>query len=120
MDVTPDRAEIRTEEKIPPPIKIPPPNLEKKKEKSVNDTLNKKALSDTAQVVSSIKDSVSTDTTRTRMIMAYHNAKIFKSDLQAKADSMFLAILIQQLDVMLTRWFGHRDLSFQVIQYTFK
>jgi len=91
MDVTPDRAEIRTEEKIPPPIKIPPPNLEKKKEKSVNDTLNKKALSDTAQVVSSIKDSVSTDTTRTRMIMAYHNAKIFKSDLQARADSMFFS-----------------------------
>jgi len=91
MDVTPDRAEIATEEKIPPPVKIPPPNLEKKKEKSVKDTLNKKALSDTAQVVSSIKDSVSTDTTRTRMIMAYHNAKIFKSDLQARADSMFFS-----------------------------
>uniref|UniRef100_UPI00404942B4 OstA-like protein n=1 Tax=Daejeonella sp. TaxID=2805397 RepID=UPI00404942B4 len=91
MDVTPDRAEIAAEEKIPPPVKIPPPNLEKKKEKSVKNTLNKKALSDTAQVVSSIKDSVSTDTTRTRMIMAYHNAKIFKSDLQARADSMFFS-----------------------------
>jgi lipopolysaccharide export system protein LptA len=90
MDIKADRAESPTEEKIPP-IKIPPPDLEKKKEKSVKDTLNKKALSDTVQAVSSKKDTVNTDTTRTRMIMAYHNAKIFKSDLQAKADSMFFS-----------------------------
>ena len=91
MNVTADRAEIPIEEKIPPPAKIPPPKLDKKKDKAVKDTLNKKALSDTVKVVSSIKDTVNTDTTRTRMIMAYHNAKIFKSDLQARADSMFFS-----------------------------
>ena len=32
------------------------------------------------------------DTTRVRMIMAFHSAKIFKSDLQAKADSIFYII----------------------------
>lgn len=92
MNVTEDRAEIPTEVKIPPPpVKIAPPKLDKKKDKSVKDTLNKKALSDTTKVVSSIKDTVSLDTTRTRMIMAYHHAKIFKSDLQARADSMFFS-----------------------------
>jgi hypothetical protein len=92
MNVTEDRAEIPTEVKIPPPpVKIAPPKLDKKKDKSVKDTLNKKALSDTAKVVSSIKDTVNLDTTRTRMIMAYHHAKIFKSDLQARADSMFFS-----------------------------
>ena len=91
MNVTADRAEIPAEVKIPPPVKIAPPKLDKKKDKSVKDTLNKKALSDTTKVVSSIKDTVSLDTTRTRMIMAYHHAKIFKSDLQARADSMFFS-----------------------------
>jgi hypothetical protein len=91
MNVTADRAEIPAEVKIPPPVKIAPPKLDKKKDKSVKDTLNKKALSDTLKVVSSIKDTVSLDTSRTRMIMAYHNAKIFKSDLQARADSMFFS-----------------------------
>ena len=92
MNVTEDRAEIPTEVKIPPPpVKIAPPKLDKKKDKSVKDTLNKKALSDTTKVVSSIKDTVNLDTTRTRMIMAYHHAKIFKSDLQARADSMFFS-----------------------------
>ncbi|MBE7177935.1 MAG: hypothetical protein INR69_16135 [Mucilaginibacter polytrichastri] len=31
------------------------------------------------------------DTARVRIILAYHHAKIFKTDLQAKADSMFFA-----------------------------
>lgn len=31
------------------------------------------------------------DTVRVRIIMAYHHAKIFKSDVQAKADSMFFS-----------------------------
>ena len=36
-------------------------------------------------------DSINMDTSRTRIVMAYHNAKIFKSDLQARADSMFFS-----------------------------
>lgn len=38
-----------------------------------------------------LTDSLSGDTSRTRIIIAYHNAKIFKSDLQARADSMFFS-----------------------------
>ncbi|MHB1178215.1 MAG: OstA-like protein [Daejeonella sp.] len=36
-------------------------------------------------------DSIPADTTRSRIVAAYHNAKIFKSDLQARADSMFFS-----------------------------
>ncbi len=36
-------------------------------------------------------DSISADTSKTRIILAYHHAKIFKSDLQARADSMFFS-----------------------------
>ncbi len=36
-------------------------------------------------------DSIPLDTARSRIIIAYHNAKIFKSDLQARADSMFFS-----------------------------
>ncbi len=36
-------------------------------------------------------DSVPADTSRSRIIAAYHNAKIYKSDLQARADSMFFS-----------------------------
>jgi len=90
MDVAVEKPVSPPKEKIPP-AKIPPPDLKEGKEIDAKDTLNKKALSDTLKVVPAVKDSISTDTTRTRMIMAYHNAKIFKSDLQAKADSMFFS-----------------------------
>jgi len=89
MDVAAEKPVSPPEEKIPP-AEIPPPDRKKKKETAAKDTLNKKAVTDTIKVVA-VKDSVSTDTTRTRIIMAYHNAKIFKSDLQAKADSMFFS-----------------------------
>lgn len=36
-------------------------------------------------------DSIPLDTARNRIVIAYHNAKIFKSDLQARADSMFFS-----------------------------
>lgn len=36
-----------------------------------------------------INDSIPADTGRTRIVMAYHKVKIFKSDLQARADSIF-------------------------------
>ena len=39
----------------------------------------------------SVRDSLPADTAKTRIVMAYHHAKIFKSDLQARADSMFFS-----------------------------
>ncbi|NEU10057.1 hypothetical protein GZH53_17155 [Flavihumibacter sp. R14] len=41
--------------------------------------------------VNPLKASLPADTARTRIVMAYHQAKIFKSDLQARADSMFFS-----------------------------
>lgn len=38
-----------------------------------------------------LKEILSKDTAKTRIVMAYHRAKIFKSDLQAKSDSMFFS-----------------------------
>ncbi len=52
------------------------------KGKIVSDTLAKKAA---------LTDSAAADTSRTRIVLAYHRAKIFKSDLQARADSMFFS-----------------------------
>lgn len=46
-------------------------------------------VKDTGKVVR--PDSIPLDTARSRIIIAYHNAKIFKSDLQARADSMFFS-----------------------------
>ena len=46
---------------------------------------------DTLIVKVPMADSALADTSRARIVMAYHNAKIFKSDLQAKADSMFFS-----------------------------
>lgn len=36
-------------------------------------------------------DSLIVDTAKTRIVMAYHKAKVFKSDLQARADSLFFS-----------------------------
>ncbi|MDB5121570.1 MAG: hypothetical protein JWN56_2788 [Sphingobacteriales bacterium] len=49
---------------------------------------------DTSQIaIKRRQDSITrmSDTTKTRIVMAYHHAKIFKIDLQAKADSMFFS-----------------------------
>ncbi len=43
------------------------------------------------KVIAKPKESAVQDTARSRIVMAYHKAKIFKSDLQAKADSMFFS-----------------------------
>jgi hypothetical protein len=52
----------------------------------------KVAVKDTTKSVKSVPpDSIPLDTARSRIIIAYHNAKIFKSDLQARADSMFFS-----------------------------
>ena len=70
-----------------PPDKIPPPETKKPKKP----VLAKNKIQDTIKVIPVTKDSLSTDTVRTRIVSAFHNAKIFKSDLQAKADSMFFS-----------------------------
>lgn len=70
-----------------PPDKIPPPETKKPKKP----VLAKNKIQDTIKVSPVTKDSLSTDTVRTRIVSAFHNAKIFKSDLQAKADSMFFS-----------------------------
>ena len=50
------------------------------------------AVQDTTKSVKSVKqDSISPDTARNRIVIAYRNAKIFKSDLQARADSMYFS-----------------------------
>ena len=41
--------------------------------------------------VVAIKDTANLDTSHVRIVMAYHNSKIYKSDLQAKSDSMFFS-----------------------------
>ncbi len=50
-------------------------------------------LRDSLRRDSVFKDSVllSQDTSKTRIVLAYHHVKIFKSDLQAKADSVFFS-----------------------------
>lgn len=65
-----------------PPI-IQAPDIKKNQEKASSDTLKSK--------LNSKADSSQTDTAKSRIIIAYHNAKIFKSDLQARADSMFFS-----------------------------
>jgi len=55
-------------------------------------TPEKAGLKDTNKIVKPVPvDSIPLDTARNRIIIAYHNAKIFKSDLQARADSMFFS-----------------------------
>lgn len=83
-----------TPEKAKPPLKEKP---------GLNDTLKtagKRKTRDTALVIKAdtLKkaltlpaDSAFADTSRTRIVIAYHQAKIFKSDLQARADSMFFS-----------------------------
>lgn len=63
-----------------------------------SDTVKIKLPADTAATKRGIKDTLkaaqsdslqSQDTTRTRIVLAYRKVKIFKSDLQGKADSIF-------------------------------
>ncbi len=69
-----------------PPAKLKPAGDAKKKDSSAE-----KGKSDTLKTAVLPSDSVSTDTAKTRIVIAYHRAKIFKSDLQARADSMFFS-----------------------------
>ncbi len=55
-------------------------------------TGSKKEASATAKTPAlPMAEAANADTAKTRVIMAYHQAKIFKSDLQARGDSMFFS-----------------------------
>lgn len=56
--------------------------------KTVTKGKNNKAA---AKTVKPVKSTNPADTVKKRIVMAYHRAKIFKNDLQAKADSMFFS-----------------------------
>lgn len=60
-----------------------PPNKNPEKKKTDTKSETKVAMANT--------DSTQTDTVKTRIVSAYHHARIFKSDLQAKADSLFFS-----------------------------
>ncbi|MGB4774173.1 MAG: OstA-like protein [Daejeonella sp.] len=72
----------KADKKVKPDKKAKQKNLPPKP--AVIDTL-KKPLNTKSQ------DTLLLDTARSRIVMAYHKAKIFKSDLQAKSDSMFFS-----------------------------
>jgi len=65
-------------------VKKQPKPLTKKQLKL--DSLKKKVIADS---VMAAKKAEPSDTARIRIMIAHHHAKLFKSDLQAKADSMF-------------------------------
>lgn len=69
---------------------IPALKLKKPEGIKTRDTVPKTA-SDTIKTRPLAADSALADTSRTRIVIAYHKAKIFKSDLQARADSMFFS-----------------------------
>lgn len=84
----PEKDEPMLSKKVPEakpiqPPKIPVPDTKEDQEKASADTLKSK--------LNLKADSSQTDTAKSRIIIAYHNAKIFKSDLQARADSMFFS-----------------------------
>lgn len=56
-------------------------------ETRINDALSVAKTSDTTNLVQ--KDSAYLDTAQTRIVKAYHNVRMFKSDLQAVADSAY-------------------------------
>jgi len=91
-DVKVKAEELVKEPEVEIPIaKVPPPEVKKPKFESPKAILSKNKSPDSLKVATLAKDSINLDTTRTRIISAFHNAKIFKSDLQAKADSMFFS-----------------------------
>ena len=88
------------EKLIPPPEKEkpvlkpeqkPPAKSKSAKDAKKIDSSSEKGKLDTVKKAALPSDSVSTDTAKTRIVIAYHRAKIFKSDLQARADSMFFS-----------------------------
>lgn len=84
--VPPDKEKTIADSIMKPPLKA------KSDAKSPTEKNDKgKTSTDSLKHQVSVPDSVSADTAKTRIIIAYHRAKIFKSDLQARADSMFFS-----------------------------
>ncbi len=69
----------------PKPVKKKPVQLPSKKQLAL-DSIKHKLEADS---IAFIKLNEPKDTARIRMVIMHHHAKLFKSDLQAKADSMF-------------------------------
>lgn len=70
------------------PSPIPPDKMEKP---SVKNSTTAKERTTKDQESNRFLDSLALDTTKFRIVLAYHKAKIFKSDLQAIADSIFFS-----------------------------
>lgn len=77
----PDNGKLLPDKPEQPP-KIPIANLKNTAKASKDTLVNKGNLK---------ADSTAKDTAKSRIVIAYHKAKIFKSDLQAKSDSMFFS-----------------------------
>jgi lipopolysaccharide export system protein LptA len=86
----PDKLILPKDKEIPllKPDKKPPSKSKNNKDVKSPD---EKGKSDGMKTSTLPADSISADTSKTRIILAYHHAKIFKSDLQARADSMFFS-----------------------------
>ncbi|SHN35463.1 OstA-like protein [Mucilaginibacter sp. OK098] len=67
-----------------PKAKKPPIVISKKQ--LAADSVRKKRLDDSITIAKKLEPS---DTARIRIVIAHHNFKLFKSDMQAKSDSMF-------------------------------
>lgn len=77
----------------PQTVKEPVKRPEKTIEPALPDSITALAQSDSTALADSLKTATALntplDTTRTRILLAYNNVKIFKSDLQSKSDSAF-------------------------------
>jgi len=71
----------------PKPVKKKAPKPPSKKQLAL-DSIAKKQIADSIMMVKRLEPS---DTARIRILIMHHHAKLFKSDLQGKADSMFYA-----------------------------
>ena len=83
-----DSAKIKKNAKSKPQKALSDSTVKSQKVNAKNVARQKVTASKKAKA---IKDSVDRDTAKTRVVMAYHRARIFKSDLQARADSMFFS-----------------------------
>ena len=83
-----DSAKIKKNVKLKPQKALSDSTVKSQKV-SAKDAARQKVTA--SKKAKAIKDSVDRDTAKTRVVMAYHNARIFKSDLQARADSMFFS-----------------------------
>jgi hypothetical protein len=68
-------------------VKIKPPKIISKKQLALDSVKNQKE----ADSLLAVKKLEPLDTARIRIMIAHHHARLFKSDLQAKADSMFFS-----------------------------